>query len=101
MSNASLTLWILYDTGSVHNWMTKAFLPQTWKDCVKSFKLPQFRAIDREVLSIEPFLPLFTPIGDLRLHAWFGIVENLIADLLLETSFIDGLIRRIFSNEQK
>lgn len=52
-------------------------------------------------MSVEGVVPLFVHIGDLRVWAWFGIVEMLVVDALLGTSFIDQYIHGIFPTERK
>lgn len=34
-------------------------------------------------------MPLFARMGDLSVLAWLGLAENLVVDVLLQTSFID------------
>lgn len=45
--------------------------------------------VDRKVVNIKDIVPLFMYMGNLRVHLWFGILQNLALDLLLGTSVID------------
>lgn len=47
------------------------------------------------IVSVDGILFLFVPMGDLHMHACFGVVDNLAVDVLLETFFIDGNNRGI------
>lgn len=44
---------------------------------------------------------LFVQIGGLSFRLWFGVVENLVVDVLLGTSFIDRYIHGIFHSKRE
>lgn len=56
---------------------------------------------DHAVEKIEGNVPFYIRIGNLRVHVWFGIVENLAFEVLLGTSIIDQGIPGIFPTEHK
>lgn len=64
------------------------FLPQAWKESTKSMKSLRLEIKTREVVGIESIVPFFIQMCDLRLRAWFGIVENLALDELIGTLFM-------------
>lgn len=52
-------------------------------------------------MCIEGIVPLFDGMADLRLGAWFPIVENLAGNVLLITLLIDGCICKMFPTGPK
>lgn len=68
---------------------------------MKTIKSQPLRTANCEVVSMEGIGPLFVRIGDLHMHALFGVVENLAVDMILGTSFIDCSVRGLFSSERK
>lgn len=51
---------------------------------------------NREVMNMEGVVSLLTSIGELHVHAWLGIFENLVVDIFLGASIIDQCICGIF-----
>lgn len=62
---------------------------------MKTITSPLVRIAPREVSSVERIVPLSVRMTDLRMLAWFGVVENHVVDVLLATSFIDRCIPNI------
>lgn len=50
---------------------------------MKRIESPLFRTAKCEVISVEANLPLFVCIGDLRVHYWSAMVENVAVNIQL------------------
>lgn len=100
-SQSMMTVASLFDTGAGPNLVNKSFIPRNWHRYVEPIEQPQLRTATREHVNVEGVIPMFVRIGDLRVRAWFGVVENLAVDILVGTSFIDRCIRGIFPTERK
>lgn len=68
---------------------------------MKTTKLPLLRTADREVVFIGEILFVYARVGSLRIRTWFGVVKNLVVDVLLGQSFIDHCIWGIFSTREQ
>lgn len=55
----------------------------------------------RNKVNIERIVALRTLIADLGVRTWFTMAKNLNIDVLLEASFMDQCIRRIFLTEHE
>lgn len=71
------------------------------KEVFEKIISPRLRTANGKVVSVEGIMHLYVRMGDLRVRSWFGVVENLVIDVLLGTSFMYRCIRRIFPSEQK
>lgn len=91
----------LVDTCADLNVGNKNFLQPAWRKSLKATKSTPLRIANRMVVSVERIEPLFVLMGDLRVCIWFGVVKNLVIDLLLGTSFINRCIRGVFPSERK
>lgn len=60
----------LLDMGAGPNPINKDLILHVWKDSSKSIKLLQLRAVNRKVVILEGFGPLFIHIGNLGVCAW-------------------------------
>lgn len=101
MSNALLTVECNLHTEAGPNSVNKHFLSRSWKESIKRIKVPLLRTANHNIVNVGDIVLLFAYIGDLRVCTWFGIVENLAVDFLLETSFINRCICGIFSTKKK
>lgn len=63
--------------------------------------VPRLHTATNQAITIEDAIPLHICIGNIHVCVWFGIVENLAVDVLVETSFIKGSVRSIFLAEGK
>lgn len=100
-SRAMFVVTSLLDTGAGPNLVNNAFLPREWQRKVVSTPSPSLRTATRETVKVEGIVRTFVQIGDLRVRAWSGVVENLAVDILLGTSFIDRFIISILAGERK
>lgn len=98
--SAIFTVPNLFYSGAIRNFINMDFLPPASKDPIMSTKSPQPQTVSSEVVKIEGPVPLFIHIGDRPVFTWFVIVEILVVDIMLETSFIARFIRRIFYSAQ-
>lgn len=55
----------------------------------------------KEVIHNQGVISLAVQLGDLHIRIWFGIAQNLVANVLLGTIYIDRCIRGIFAVEPK
>lgn len=99
--NVLLSAASLLDMGAGPNLTNKDFQPPAWKESIRLIELPQLSSSIRDVLSIEGLGPLFICIGNLRLRAWFEIVEDLATEVFPGTSFTDRCILRIVPIERE
>lgn len=81
---------------SPYKWQTKLvekyLIPQLWLEFIKPIESPSSRSMNREIINVRGIVSLFVGKGDLCLPTYYGIVENLAIDELLETSVIDSCI---------
>lgn len=98
--NPFLTIARSLDTGASPNLIKQDFLPLASKESVKSIKAPQCRTANRKVVSNGIVAPLIR-IVDLRVGAWFEIVENMAIYVLLGTWYIDRHKGEIFQTERQ
>lgn len=54
-----------------------------------------------QVVSKEGIVSLFDLMGDLPVHAWFGVVETLTVDMLPGRSLIDCCVQGMFLSKRK
>lgn len=55
----------------------------------------------RKPVNVEGIIIFLVPVGDLRVREWFGGVEKLAVSVILGTTFINRVIKRIFPPEPK
>lgn len=86
-SNNILTEASLLDTGLGPSFVNMNSPSPTWKEFIKSIKLPQFRTSTSKIVNVEGIGPLFIILGDLRVPTWSDLVQNLAVEVLLRTFF--------------
>lgn len=84
-SSVLLTVKSLLDTGAGLTLVKIDFLPDAWKNSIKSIKFPQLRTASREIASKECIMLISISFGELGVRAWFVIVGNLAVNELLGT----------------
>lgn len=95
------TVQCLLDTEAELNLASKKLVSFQWSNCIKRGNTPRLRTAAQEPLYMEGTILLHNRLGDLWIRVWFGIVDNLVIDILFGTLFIDRFICRIFPAEGK
>lgn len=76
--------------------MNKSFLPRKLCNQIRPFIHPSLPTVNVKGEIIDVIVPKFVRIGDLRVHAWFGVVANLAVDALLARSLSNAASRAFY-----
>lgn len=76
--------------------INKSFVHQTWAPHVKCQDFLKLRAANEQPIRSDGFLLSHFQIDDLRIHLWFGVVEDIAVYFLMGTSFIDQNLQVVF-----
>lgn len=68
---------------------------------MKMIKYSSLHTANHEVVSVKGIVVLFVRMGDLRVHAWFRVVQNLAVYVLPWTKLIDRCTRAVFPSARK
>lgn len=96
-----LAVATLVNTDAVPNMGNKDFLLPDWKESMKKIILPPLCTANYKMISVEGIVQLLVSKHDLRVHAWFAVVENLARNALRGFEFIDCCIKGVFSSERE
>lgn len=77
------------DTSAGRNLINKFFVHPTWAPHVKCQDFVKLRRAIKQPIRSEVVVLFELQIGNLRIHVWFGVIEDLVVDLHLGTSFVD------------
>lgn len=91
----------LIDWEASPNIVNKAFVQPSWHSDVWTIQQPRIWEKCTERVQIEGSVLLSIFIRELFARAWFGEVDNLPTELLLETVFIGWCMGRVFLSEYK
>lgn len=94
-ANASVmkSVAAVLDTGAGQTLIDSRFIPSDWSNRIKMVRDPKLTGATSEKRNLTGFILLHIRLGDLRVRAWFGVVENFAVKVLLGTSFIDWFLK--------
>lgn len=64
-------------------------------------KNPRLQSVTNQDFEVVGTLMVHILLGEARIRIVFGIIKNLAVSILLETPFIDKLVKRVFHSKRK
>lgn len=87
--------------GAKLNSMNKAYRRSHWGYVIKALHTSNMWTAMKESIMIEGIIPLFVNFGTVEERKLLDVVENLAANIVLSTTYIDFCIKRIFPMHKK
>lgn len=77
------------------------FLKMEWISKLKKQQIPRLRSATNKPILLDGTILLLVQLGDLKVGVWFGLVQNLSVDFLLENLMKGRYIHGVFFRERK
>lgn len=89
------------DTGAGPNLMGSWFIPPSWRIRIKHVAELRLSAATSQPLNVTGVILLNLHMGGIRVRTLFGVLRKVAVPVLLDTSFIEWFVKRIFPPERK
>lgn len=83
------TVQRLLDTNAGQRMKNVSFVQPTWASRVIFYNFLKLRFVNKKPVRTEGIILSHFEIGNLRIRVWFGVVKDLVVNVLLGTSFMD------------
>ena len=89
------------DTGAGPNIINARCIPRQWHQYIRSVKTPRLVSASKTAMPVLGVIELMVRIGSLHVRIQFLVVANLVADMILGTTFIDRYVKAILPGHRK